>query len=113
MGRLKSLLTNSFIYTSCIEPIIAIQQKEEGFLSLALFLIASILGNFYRVEWFTVHIFDFFVSIPILSNVFTAILNNIKILTILSLLATAFILVFNVLSFSTYSSVIYEDDIPE
>ena len=48
-----------------------------------------------------------------LSNVFKAIVINIKVLTILSLLATAFILVFNVLSFSTYTSVIYEEDIPE
>lgn len=54
-----------------------------------------------------------FVSISLLTNVFKAILNNFQILTILSLLATAFILVFNVLSFSTYSSVIYEEDIPE
>ena len=38
---------------------------------------------------------------------------NISMLTMLSLLATAFILVFNILSFSTYSSVIYEEDIPE
>ena len=80
---------------------------------MALFVIASFLGNFYGVEWFTIHIFDVFVNIKLLTNVFKAILMNISMLTMLSLLATAFILVFNILSFSTYSSVIYEEDIPE
>ena len=113
MESIKGLLTKNAIYSWCIEPIIAIAQNEGGFISLAVFVTASFLGNFYGVEWFTIHIFDVFVSIPLLTNVFKAIFNNIKILMILSLLATAFILVFNVLSFSTYSSVIYEEDIPE
>ena len=112
-SKFKAHLTNNFIYTWTIEPIIALKKNEAGFYSLALFVITSFLGNFYGVEWFTIHIFDIFVSIPLLSNVFKAIINNIKILTILSLLATGFILVFNVLSFSTYSAVIYEEEIPE
>ena len=101
------------IYKDKIEPVIALQQHEEGFLSLAIFVFAAILGNFYGVEWYTIHLFDFFVNIPLLSNVFKAIIISIKELMTLSFLATAFILVFNVLSFSTYTSVIYEDDIPE
>ena len=48
-----------------------------------------------------------------LTNVFKAILMNLEVLTILSLLATAFIFVFNVLSLSTYTPVIYEDDVPD
>lgn len=48
-----------------------------------------------------------------LSNVFKAIFMNIKELATLSLLATAFIVVFNVLSFSTYTVVVYEDEVPE
>ena len=47
-----------------------------------------------------------------LTNIFKAILNNFQKLTILSILAGVFILVFNVLSLSTYSHVIYEDDLP-
>lgn len=109
----KALITETSFYKNYLLPVIAIQQTESGFLSLALFVIASFLGNFYGVEWYMIHLFDFFVDIPMLTNVFKAIIINIKELTILSLLATTFILVFNVLSFSTYSSVIYEDEVPE
>lgn len=79
---------------------------------MALFVIGSLLGNFYGVEWFALHIFDYFVNIPLLSNIFKAILNNIRILVTFSLLAGAFILVFNILSFRTYTSVIYDEDLP-
>lgn len=48
-----------------------------------------------------------------MTNIFKAILDNIQKLTILSILAGMFILVFNVLSLSTYSHVVYEDDLPE
>jgi hypothetical protein len=53
------------------------------------------------------HIFDFFVGISLLTNVFKAILNNIKLLTLLSGLAGCFILVFNVISLNTYTPVVY------
>lgn len=49
LSKFKGLLTKNFIYTWCIEPVIAIQKSESGFLSLALFVIASLLGNFYGV----------------------------------------------------------------
>lgn len=52
-------------------------------------------------------------DIPLLTNVFKSILMNIKLLTMLSMLAAAFILVFNILSLSTYTPVIYGDGIPE
>ena len=52
-------------------------------------------------------------QISLLGNVFKAITFNMKILSILSLLAGAFIFVFNVLSFGTYSASIYPDDLPE
>lgn len=54
-----------------------------------------------------------FTTIPLLTNVFKAVINNISTLTILSMLATAFVLVFNILSLSTYTPVIYGEDIPE
>jgi hypothetical protein len=65
------------------------------------------------VEWYTIHIFDYFVGISLLTNVFKAIINNIKDLALLSAFAGCFILVFNVLSLDTYTPVIYEDEIPK
>lgn len=88
-------------------------ETESGFDSLLLFMIGSILGNFYGVEWFTLHIFDYFASISLLANVFKAIMMNIRTLTIFSMLAGAFILVFNIISFRTYTPVIYDTDLPE
>lgn len=58
------------------------------------------------------HLFDFFVGISLLTNVFKAILDNIKLLGLLSGLAGCFILVFNIISLNTYVSVIYEEEVP-
>jgi hypothetical protein len=58
------------------------------------------------------HIFDFFVGISLLTNVFKAILDNIKLLGLLSGLAGCFILVFNIISLNTYVPVIYEEEVP-
>ena len=44
-----------------------------------------------------------------LANVFKAIIQKIQVLFIMSVLAAVFVLVFNVLSLSTYVPVIYED----
>lgn len=48
-----------------------------------------------------------------LANVFKSIIQNIQVLFIMSMLAAVFVLVFNVLSLSTYVPVIYEDELPE
>jgi len=82
-------------------------------LSILIFVSATFAGNFIGVEWYTIHIFDIFTDISELTNIFKAILQNIQKLAILSMLAGAFILVFNVLSLSTYTHVIWEEDFPE
>lgn len=90
----------------------ALLQFESGFLSILIFVTASIMGNFVGIEWYVIHLFDYFVGISLLTNVFKAVINNIGELTLLSTFAACFILVFNILSLNTYTSVIYEDDIP-
>lgn len=71
------------------------------------------MGNTLGLQYFTIHIFDIFLQISLLGNVFKAITVNTNILMTLSLLAGAFIFVFNVLSFGTYSTTIYPDDLPD
>ena len=95
-----------------IQLILALHSSESGFLSIVVFVTASFLGNFVGIEWYTMHLFDFFVGISLLTNVFKAILNNFKILSLLSGLAGCFILVFNIISLNTYVSVIYEEEVP-
>jgi hypothetical protein len=90
----------------------ALLDFEPGFLSILIFLLASIMGNFFGVEWYVIHLFDYFVGIPLLTNVFKAVINNISELTLLSTFAGCFILVFNIITLNTYTPVIYEDDIP-
>lgn len=92
--------------------IYALNAFESGFLSIVIFVIASIMGNFVGVEWYVIHLFDYFVGISLLTNVFKAVIDNIGELSLLSAFAGCFILVFNVVSLNTYTPVIYEDDLP-
>jgi len=78
-----------------------------------MFTVATILGNFVGVEWYTIHLFDIFINYSEITNIFKAILNNFKKLALLSFLAGVFILVFNVVSLNVYTSVIWEDDLPD
>jgi hypothetical protein len=77
-SKITSFFTGSSFYKGYIEPIIALYFTESGILSLTLFVIASFLGNFYGIEWYTIHLFDFFASIPLLSNVFKSLLIGLK-----------------------------------
>lgn len=86
---------------------------EGGFLAIVVFVVASLLGNFYGIEWYVMHIFDYFVGISLLTNVFKAVIDNISELVLLSAFAGCFIMVFNIVSLNIYTPVIYEDDIPE
>ena len=42
------------------------------------FVIAAILGNFVGIEWYVIHLFEYFVGVALLSNVFQAVINNIS-----------------------------------
>jgi hypothetical protein len=86
----------------------AISQYESGFLSILMFVVATFLGNFVGIEWYTIHLFDMFTNFPELTNIFKAIINNFKKLALLSFLAGVFILVFNVISLNTYTPVMWE-----
>jgi hypothetical protein len=90
----------------------ALLQYEAGFLSILIFVIAAFMGNFVGIEWYVIHLFEFFVGVALLANVFQAVINNIGELTLLSIFATCFILVFNILSINTYAPVMYEEENP-
>jgi hypothetical protein len=92
---------------------LALNSYESGFLSILIFLLASLMGAFVGVEWYVIHLFDYFVGISLLTNVFKAVIDNIGELSLLSAFAGCFILVFNIVSLNTYTPVIFEDDIPE
>lgn len=87
----------------------ALNKYESGFLSILIFVVASIMGNFVGVEWYVIHLFDYFVGISLLTNVFKAVIDNIGELSLLSAFAGCFILVFNVVSLNTYTPVIFEE----
>ena len=36
---------------------------ESSFLSILMFVSATIMGNFWGVEWYTIHLFDMFTDI--------------------------------------------------
>lgn len=81
---------------------------EGGFLSILVFVVAAVLGNFVGIEWYVLHLFEYFVGVAQLANIFQAVINNIGELTMLSIFASVFIMVFNILSVNTYAPVMYE-----
>lgn len=54
--------------------IASLQLYEGGFFAILIFVFAAIYANLYGVEWYTIHMFDFFVGISLLTNVFKAII---------------------------------------
>lgn len=113
-GALKYLLSPFYnFFHQIFVSIYALNYYESGFLAILIFVIAAIMGNFVGIEWYVIHLFDYFVGISLLTNVFKAVIDNIRELSLLTTFAVCFIMVFNVLSLNTYTSVIYEDDLPE
>jgi hypothetical protein len=111
-AKVKDAIMKNILVRNIIISFYALWHFETGFLSILMFVVATLLGNFVGVEWYTIHLFDIFTNYPDLTNIFKAILNNFKKLALLSFLAGVFILVFNVVSLNTYTSVIWEDDLP-
>ena len=112
-SKIYSAIVNNFFIRNVIIATYALSQYESGFLSILMFVSATLLGNFVGVEWYMIHLFDIFTAYSELTNIFKAILNNFKKLAMLSFLAGVFILVFNVISLNTYTPVMWEDDLPE
>mgnify|MGYP001199445721 CR=1 FL=1 len=107
MVKIKDALMNNWIVRNIFISFYALSHYEEGFLSILMFVVATLLGNFVGIEWYTIHLFDIFTNYTELTNIFKAILNNFKKLALLSFLAGVFILVFNVVSLNTYNSIIW------
>jgi hypothetical protein len=87
--------------------VMAVNKYESGFLSILVFVFAAVMGNFVGVEWYVIHLFDYFVGITLLTNVFKAVIDNIGELSLLTAFAGCFILVFNIISLNFYTPVIY------
>lgn len=106
-SKIKSAIMSNYIVQNVVITTYSLSQYESGFISIVMFVVATFLGNFVGVEWYTIHLFDIFTDISELTNIFKAILNNFKKLALLSFLAGVFILVFNVISLNTYTPVMW------
>ena len=114
LDRFKDRFMQNYFIRNFVISLYSIWTYESSFLSILMFVSATLMGNFWGIEWYTIHIFDIFTDVSELTNIFKAILNNIKKLTLLSFLAAVFILVFNVISLNTYTPVLFgEEDLPE
>jgi hypothetical protein len=79
IGRLLKFLFGpivEFIKTIFV-GFLALNKYESGFLSILIFVLAAFMGNFVGVEWYVIHLFDYFVGITLLTNVFKAVIDNI------------------------------------
>ena len=99
-------------FRGILRGLYALVSYQGDFLAIVIFVLTALLGNFYGIEWYVLHLFDFFVGISQLTNIFKAVIDNISELLLLSAFAGCFIMVFNVVSLNIYTPVIYEDDIP-
>jgi len=107
ISKAKEAVMANMVVRNVFVTAYALANYENGFLSILMFVVAAIMGNFVGVEWYTIHLFDIFTEISELTNIFKAILNNFKKLALLSFLAGVFILVFNVISLNTYTPVLW------
>ena len=71
------------------------------------------MGCFYRIEYFSLHMFFLVTQINLLTNVFQAVTINIKLLGLVSLLGLSFIVIFSIFSFNSYVESVYSEDIPK
>lgn len=110
MLKVLTFISKLYLYKVLVIPVLALFTYESSFNSTISFLLAAFAGNFLGVEWYTLHLFDFFVSIDSLANVFKSVLKSIGVLSLLSVLLGIFILVFNVISLSVYANVVYEGE---
>lgn len=96
-----------------LKNIYCLYKYEDDFVSVMLFFMASILGTFYKIEYYSLHLFDLVGQIPLLTNVFKAVTQNISLLSIVSLLGISFIGIFSVFSFGSYINSLYEEEVPK
>ena len=92
-----------FLFSSSyIKAFFCLIQYESDFLGLLIFFLSSFLGTFYRIEFFSLHMFFLVTQIDLLTNVFQAVTINIKLLALVSLLGLSFIVIFSIFSFNSY-----------
>lgn len=56
----KDVILNNMIVRNVFVTGYALANYEAGFLSIFMFVVAAIMGNFVGVEWYTIHLFDIF-----------------------------------------------------
>ena len=56
------ILANWFVRNVLI-AFYSLSLYESGFLSIMMFIVATIMGNFVGVEWYTIHLFDIFTDV--------------------------------------------------
>ena len=58
----EGVMQNVFV-RNVIIAIYTLMTYESSFLSILMFVSATIMGNFWGVEWYTIHLFDMFTDI--------------------------------------------------
>lgn len=70
---------------------------------ISMYLVFSVLGTFHDQKFFLIYILFYFMEHETLSNIFNAIIFNIKQLLSVSMLGVVFVYVFCIIFFETYS----------
>lgn len=75
-SKVKEAVLSNVVVRNVFITAYSLANYEAGFLSILMFVVAAIMGNFMGVEWYTIHLFDIFTEVNELANIFKAILNN-------------------------------------
>jgi hypothetical protein len=62
-SKIKEVIMSNVVVRNVFITAYSLAQYESGFLSILMFVSATILGNFVGVEWYTIHLFDIFTNV--------------------------------------------------
>ena len=63
MFRLKERIMSNMFVRHVLIALYALWTYESSFLSILMFVSATLMGNFVGVEWYTIHLFDIFTDV--------------------------------------------------
>lgn len=86
----------------------------DGEIGNVLFYMAgSILGTFYRMEWFAILLIDLLMArLDVLKNILKALKTSMSMLQMLALFGVAFIAIFSIFSLHYYAQALYPSVLP-
>lgn len=110
----ESKVTEFLFKVPGFKTIYCLANFDNEFYGLLLFMIGSVLGTFYSIEWFSILIINIMMQhMDVLKNMIKSITTKMNILGMLSLLGASFIAIFSIFAINSYVDTLYESELPK